>query len=147
MGFRIRIRACTLAVCTLAAAAPSAHAATRTVLAGDNLQLALDNSQPGDTLLLEAGATFTGNFVLRAKAGAGTIVVRSAAADAALPGAGVRINPADANLLPKIKSPNSAPAMRTEPGAHDWVLRFLEFQANAGGFGDILDLGDGSALQ
>jgi hypothetical protein len=37
--------------------------------------------------------------------------------------------------------------MRTAPGAHDWRLQTLEFRANAGGFGDILDLGDGSSLQ
>src|SRR5438034_653867 len=148
MGSWIRTLACTAAVCVLVgASAAEAGAATITVLSGDNLQLVLDRAQPGDTVLLEAGATFTGNFVLGAKSGAGTITVRSSAADSRLPASGVRISPTDAALLPKIKSPNSSPAMRTNAGAHDWVLLFLEFQANAGGFGDILDLGDGSSLQ
>ena len=148
MGLGVRIPACALVVCALVGGrASAASAATIAVLAGDNLQLALDRAQPGDTVTLQAGATFTGNFVLGAKSGAGTITVRSSAADSLLPAVGVRINPADADRLPKIKSPNSAPAMRTAPGVHDWRLLFLEFQANAGGFGDILDLGDGSSLQ
>jgi len=148
MGSWVRTLAYTLAVCALVGApAAGAGAATITVLSGDNLQLALDRAQPGDTILLEAGATFTGNFVLGAKTGAGTVTIRSSAADSRLPASGVRISPSDAALLPKIKSPSSSPAMRTDPGAHGWVLLFLEFQANAGGFGDIIQLGDGSSLQ
>jgi hypothetical protein len=148
MGSWVRTLVYTLAVCALVgASAAGAGAATITVLSGDNLQLALDRAQPGDTVLLEAAATFVGNFVLGAKSGAGTITIRSSTADSRLPASGVRISPSDAARLPKIKSPNSSPAMRTNPGAHDWVLLFLEFQANAGGFGDILDLGDGSSLQ
>ena len=38
--------------------------ATIVVRADDDLQAALDRARPGDTLLLEAGATYTGNFVL-----------------------------------------------------------------------------------
>src|SRR5271165_3266123 len=40
-----------------------------TVRAGGNLQAALDRAQPGDVILVEAGATFTGNFELRPKTG------------------------------------------------------------------------------
>jgi hypothetical protein len=43
--------------------------ATRYVPGGGNLQQALDAANPGDTILLEAGATYTGNFLLRAKQG------------------------------------------------------------------------------
>ena len=38
-------------------------------------------------------------------------------------------------------------ALRTAPGAHHWVIRYLEFAANQNGFGDILQLGDGSSAQ
>ncbi len=37
---------------------------TLTVAAGGNLQAALDQAQLGDTIVLEAGATFTGPFQL-----------------------------------------------------------------------------------
>ena len=41
-----------------------ARAADIYVVAGANLQAAINNAQPGDRLLLEPGATFTGNFRL-----------------------------------------------------------------------------------
>src|SRR5437879_5271955 len=47
--------------------------ATITVRGGEDLQGVLDRAQPGDEVVLEAGATFTGNFVLPAKAGGGVI--------------------------------------------------------------------------
>jgi outer membrane biosynthesis protein TonB len=128
-----------------APAPPSAQ--TVTVPAGGSLQLAIDQAQPGDTILLQPGATFTGNFVLGAKTGDAVITIRSAAPDGRLPAANVRISPSDAAWLPKIRSGNNASAMRTAPGAHHWRLMFLEFMANAGGYGDILALGDGSSAQ
>jgi hypothetical protein len=125
----------------------AAHAATLTVPSGGDLQAALDLAQPGDTILLEAGATFAGNFTLPVKSGNAYITLRSSAADSALPGEGQRITPASAPLLPKIKSPNTAPALQTAAGAHHWRLQFLEFQANRDGAGDIITLGDGSSAQ
>jgi len=44
------------------------------VAAGGNLQAALDKAQPGDTIVLQAGATFRGPFRLPNKAGAGWIL-------------------------------------------------------------------------
>src|SRR5262245_2995430 len=46
---------------------------TFTVNAGSNLQSALNQAQPGDLILLQAGATFTGNFVLPNKTGTGWV--------------------------------------------------------------------------
>ena len=120
--------------------------ATIVVRADDDLQAALDRAQPGDTLLLEPGATFTGNFVLHAKDGTRPIVVRSATDDRRLPGSNVRIGPEDAALLPKLKSANNQPALRTAPGARGWRLLALEFIGN-GAAGDIIALGDGSSAQ
>ena len=37
------------------------------ISAGTSLQAALDLAQPGDTLILEAGAEYKGNFILPAK--------------------------------------------------------------------------------
>jgi hypothetical protein len=52
----------------LACVAP-ASAATLTVTAGGDLQAAIDAARPGDTIVLQAGATFNGPFRLRAKGG------------------------------------------------------------------------------
>src|ERR1051325_5289520 len=138
------ITAAALALCALAS---QASAATRSVAAGGDLQAALDAAQPGDVIELQAGATFLGNFVLPLKAGSTYITIRSSASDASLPGANARITPAFASLLPRIQSPNSASALTTAPGAHHYQLMFLELAANAGGFGDIIQLGDGSSAQ
>jgi hypothetical protein len=99
---------------------------TRTVAAGGNLQGALDAAQPGDVILLEAGATFVGNFTLPAKTGAGWIVVRSSTADANLPAAETRITPAFSAVLPKIVSPNTEAALRTAPGARHYRIIGVE---------------------
>src|SRR5258708_11563212 len=127
--------------------ARSVDAATIAVAGGGDLQSALAAAKPGDTVELAAGATFIGNFTLPARVGGdGFITVRSAS-HANLPPEGGRVSPADAPHLAKLRSPNSAPALQTAPGAHHWRMQLLEFQANAGGFGDIIPLGDGSAPQ
>jgi hypothetical protein len=120
------------------------NAATITVNAGGDLQAALNKAVAGDTILLQAGATFTGNFVLPKKTGTTFIIVRSSAPDGSLPPAGTRMRSSYAALLPKIKSPNTNSALQTATGAHHWQLQFLEFQANSGGYGEIIRLGSSS---
>ncbi len=95
----------------------SARATTLVVAAGDNLQDAINAAQPGDTILLEAGATFQGNFTLPVKSGNAFITIRSSARDEDLPGPRQRITPADAPLLPKLQSSNAQRRSRTEDGA------------------------------
>ncbi len=47
---------------------------TITVNAGDNFQAALNNAQLGDTIVLQAGATFAGPFTLPKTSGGGTTI-------------------------------------------------------------------------
>ena len=124
----------------------SVNAETRTVRRGDNLQTALNSAVPGDVLVLEAGAEFVGNFVLPLKSGNDPIVVRSSF-HADLPVAGQRIQPQQASLLARLRSPNASPALRTAAGAHHWQLQYLEFGANQNGYGDLIQIGDGSSAQ
>ena len=124
-----------------------ARGAERLVRAGGDLQAALDAARPGDTLLLEPGATFVGNFRLPVHGGKTFITIRSAASDMLLPPEGARITPAHARHLPVIKSPNTRPALATAPGASYWRLMFLEFQSTREGYYDIMTLGDGSNAQ
>jgi PKD repeat protein len=137
-------------LCTLVAllwSAPKLEAATIFVAAGGDLQKALTDARPGDTILLQENAEFVGNFVLPVKTGDAWITLRSAAPDTVLPAAGVRIQPSHTALLARLRSPNSSAALRTAPGAHHWDIRYIEFRANQAGLGDIIQLGDGSSVQ
>src|SRR5262249_40062793 len=99
---------------------------TITVNPGGDLQSALDQAQPGDVILITAGAHFTGNFVLPNKTGAGWITVRTSTPDQNLP-PGTRVTPASASSMPKIISPNSEPAAQTASGAHHFRFVGIEF--------------------
>jgi hypothetical protein len=106
---------------------------TIAVVASGDFQDALNQAQPGDVITLEAGATFTGNFTLPNKSGqSGWIVIRSSAADSNLPPPGTRISPTYSNVLPKIVSPNSEPAIRAASGAHHFRFIGLEIGHKAG---------------
>jgi hypothetical protein len=147
MRFHLKLRVSPVfPVLMLLVCSAAVRAETRVVRQGENLQAALNAAKPGDVLMLEAGAEFSGNFVLPVKSGDTPIVVRSAASDS-LPKDGVRIKPDQAPLLARIRSPNAMSALRTAPGAHHWNLLYLEFAGNKGGFGDLIQLGDGSSAQ
>jgi hypothetical protein len=143
-----RVAVCTALVCAAGVflAAP-AQGSVISVPAGGDLQVAINNAQPGDTILLQAGATFTANFVLPVKTGASYITIRSSAPDSALPLGTQRIDPSYAPQLPKIRSGNAQPALVTAPFAHHYRLQSLEFLATYQGNGTILDLGDASPAQ
>ncbi len=89
---------------------PTQTGQTISVAAGGNLQAALNSAQPGDTIELAAGATFTGNFVLPKKSGTGWVWIRTSAYGS-LPPPGTRVAPGNASLMAKIVSPNTAPAL------------------------------------
>src|ERR1041385_4988669 len=74
-----------------------ASAATLTVPAGGNLQSALNAAQPGDTIVLDAGAVYAGDFVLPNKSGSSYITIQSSRVGE-LPD-GVRVGPAQSALV------------------------------------------------
>src|SRR5439155_4248500 len=82
------------------------------VASGGDLQAALNAAHQGDVIELQAGATFTGNYVLPDKSGSGWIYIRSSAL-AGLPAPGTRVDPSYAPFMPKIITPNTAPAIAT----------------------------------
>jgi hypothetical protein len=130
------------ATMTVMAPAGTVTAATISVASGGNLQAALNAARPGDTIALEAGAVFTGSFQLPAKGGTTFITIRSAAPDALLPPAGVRISPSYSSRLPKIRSTSAGAALRTAPGATWWRLMFLEvLPAPATSTANLVELG------
>jgi hypothetical protein len=142
---------CATALTMTVLAPRKATAATTSVPAGGDLQGALDAAQPGDTILLAAGATYVGNFVLPVHGGTTYVTIRTASTPG-LPAPGTRITPAHAPYLAKLRSPTSTltpwmPALSTAPGAAYWQVMLVEVLANPKGEGDMVQLGDGSSAQ
>lgn len=119
---------------------------TITVNSGENLQAALNSARCGDTIHLQAGATFTGRFTFPAKSCDDNhwIVVRTSADNSVLPPEGSRLTPCYAgvsflpsrpafhcvstrNVLAKLVMPMSASGpIIFAPGANHYRLIGLE---------------------
>jgi hypothetical protein len=142
-----------------------ASAATLTVCASGcayvDFQQALNAAHPGDTILLRAGETFVGNFVLPAKSGSNTtpILIRSDAPDNTLPAEGVRLVPPGfpgtnvaLNRLARLRGLGggyrNVPVLQAEPYAHNYRLQFLDIDGVAQeGWGTLVEWGNNSDAQ
>lgn len=131
---------------------PGARRRAWVVKSGDNLQAALNQAQRGDEIVVQAGATFTGNFTLPAKSGSaadGWILLRSDQ-QGALPPFGTRVGPTHASLMPRLVTPNASAVLQTASGASGWWVTGLELTIDpafaALNYGLVL-LGDGSGKQ
>ncbi|MBC7909698.1 MAG: right-handed parallel beta-helix repeat-containing protein [Pyrinomonadaceae bacterium] len=116
---------------------------TITVKAKGDVQAALERARPGDTILLEAGATFRGALNLPNKSGNDYITIRSSAPDSQLPAANERIDPARyGSVLPKIVSDTPGEsAVTATNGAHHYRFIAVEFGPTPKGAGNIITLG------
>ena len=98
---------------------------TIAVDAGGDLQAAVDRAAPGDTIVLEAGATYGGPITLPNKAGSGWIYIQSSSY-AKLPPPGSRVSMADAVNMPRIVGPGwSVDAIR------GWGVEAINTKAQA----------------
>src|SRR5215813_2602536 len=106
------------------------------VSAGGDLQQALTQAQCGDTIVLDAGATFQTasdeGFVFPAKRGgvcngtaSDTITVRTSNLNA-LPSTGQRVGIADARNMPKLVTPGPNPALSFGANSRFWKLVGIE---------------------
>ncbi len=93
---------------------------------GDNLQPVLDLARPGDTIVLAANSTYSGNFTLPEKPGSAFITVTTSALSS-LPSEGVRVDPSYSRYMPKLVSPNDGPTVSTAPRAHNYRFVGIEF--------------------
>jgi hypothetical protein len=84
-------------------------AVTRTVAVHNaaDLQAALSGAQLGDNIVLDAGATYEGNFIVSVPGGSAGWVTVSSSAAYALPSPGTRVGPSDAVHMAKIMSPSA----------------------------------------
>lgn len=120
---------------------------TITVDAGGNLQDALNKAQLGDTIVLQAGATFTGPIILPNKtSGSGWIYVVSSKLSS-LPAAGQRVGPTNAADMAKIVSPAYNNAVKTVAGSHHFRFVGIEFAPVAGAAEvyQLITIGNGDA--
>src|SRR5271170_2676215 len=104
--------------------APPAGGKTWRVHTADEFQRALDGSAPGDTIALDAGATYGGSFTASAKTNPEHkwIYVESSQL-AALPLPGKRVDPSrHAPKMPKIVATGASPALSILGGASYYRL-------------------------
>ncbi len=113
------------------------------VPANGDLQAAIDRAKPGETIELEAGATYTGHFTLPVKDGDAVTTITTAGAERRVPQR--RVTPADAAMLAKLRTPDQDPAIQAAPGAHHWRVMLVEVQGSDDG--DLVSLGAGSHAQ
>ena len=111
--------------------------------AGQNLQVALDAARFGDTIVLEAGATFKGPIVLPNKAGTSDYITIRTSDLRGISNESERIKPSQhARAMPKIIAPPDQAALTTKPGAHHYKFVGVEFvTTNAGYVHNVIDLG------
>lgn len=114
------------------------------VPAGASLQAAIDAAQPGDVLVLDAGAVYRGNFNLPLKAGSSYITITGSKMTQ-LPLIGERVGPAQAPLMPRIVSPNTMPVFKAAASAHHYKIVGVEITVDPGIHNTALvQLGTGS---
>jgi hypothetical protein len=121
---------------------PSMSGVTRHVPAGGNLQQAITEANPGDTITLEAGALYTppagSSFILPTKSNPNNlwIIIRAASSTFDAGGTtppGTRVDGpslAAAGLMPRLRTTeNTLPAIIMVSGAHHWRLVGLDIGA------------------
>jgi len=124
---------------------PPSSGAVLSVAAGGDLQGALNQAQPGDTIVLQAGATYVapaGGFFLPPKNNPNRLWIILRTSDLTnLPAQGVRAGPANSASMPRILSRDTSAALSTLPGPGTaavayWRLIGLEMSVTASALPD-----------
>jgi len=90
-----------------------------------DLQRALNQARPGDTIVLQAGAVYKGPFTLPVKSGNEFITIQSSRLSE-LP-EGVRVSRSQSDLFAKLQSAeNGSPIVKTQAGAHHYKFAGVE---------------------
>ena len=92
----------------------------------------LNSSLPGDTIVLDAGVTYSGNFTIPYKANPeGEWIYIETSALASLPEPGTRVGLADAVNMPIISTPNVSSVFMPAPGANHFRFVGVQVQSNS----------------
>jgi len=139
----------TLPISTPSTTYPTVTGATTLVHSGGDLQAAINAAARGDELVLDAGATWTGNYTLPAKSGTGVVIIRSANLSSLA--VGTRVAPTDVSNMATILTPNSGFAFTTatSAAAGGYRLSGLEIApvSTVTVVYTIVQFGDGSSAQ
>ncbi len=100
------------------------------VHAGSDFQAAVNSANCGDEVVLDAGAVFSGNFIMPAKSCSGQILIRSSAISS-LPVA-QRVSPASVSSMATLISPNLSPVLSFATSASGYYFAGLEFTVQTG---------------
>jgi hypothetical protein len=93
---------------------------------GAEFQAALNSANRGDTVILQAGATYIGNFRLPNKPGDSFITVTTSALDS-LPREGTRISRVQSQFMPKLLAARGDASLIAANGAHHYRIIGIEF--------------------
>jgi len=107
-----------------------------------DLSNALKSSVPGDTIVLDAGVTYRGNFTLPAKANPNSkwiYIVSSKLSN--LPAPGNRVSPANAANMPKIVAATGNYVFNVGAGANHYRLVGLEITSPAASITELIASG------
>lgn len=125
----------TLPQATVDTTMPTVTGTTFTVNAGGDLQAALNSAAAANPALthqvvVQAGATFTGNFTLPARgAGSGWVIVRTSNLGG-IPTQGMRAKATHASAMPNLTTNISSPIISNTDGSNRY--RFVGIRFNAG---------------
>jgi hypothetical protein len=102
----------------------------RDVPSGDatSFQHAINAATCGDTIVLAAGSTYSGNFTVPPTTctnNSGWIEIQSSALSS-LPSPGKRVGPSNASNMAIISTPNTSPAIAFLPSSNHWRLMGIE---------------------
>lgn len=119
----------------------SSFAADIFVPAGGDLQAALDAAQLGDTVTLQAGSVFTGNYIASPKTGTGWITIQTSSTELRSR-VGTRVGPADAPQMAAIVAPFALPGIDFSFGGHHYKMIGIEVRPAAGVYSfDLIRIG------
>jgi hypothetical protein len=95
------------------------------------LSSAISISQPGDTILLDAGVTYSGSFQLPSKSNSNNKWIYVMSTGLGKLPAGKRVAPADAANMAKIVTPNTAAVFQVNGGANHWRFAGIEMTSSS----------------
>lgn len=132
---------------SLASTTTTLDGASSTLTSVDNFQTALNNANPGDTINLTAGDTWTGNFTLPVKTNPSNKYIWIKSSSAGIPAEGTRAVPSHATSMPKLKSSNATAVITLDEGGGYYRFTGIDFSfttTTGSGRQRIISIGQGA---